>query len=160
MNNKPGDLADKLIEEGARLVEFFASLPASAWHTLVYTDGAEWQVRQVFAHLTQAEASMYRLFLNVIARRGGVPEDFDLDGYNQRKVGEIAEPDRNKLIALFQTRREKTAAWVRERSPEELEIQGRHPFLGVVPLLDMIKLLYMHGKLHQRDITKRLQEAG
>jgi hypothetical protein len=38
--------------------------------------------------------------------------------------------------------------------PADLERIGRHPFLGVAPLVEMIKLVYRHNGIHIRDARK------
>jgi hypothetical protein len=47
---------------------------------------------------------------------------------------------------------------VAEMDNNDLEIQGRHPFLGVAPLSDIIKLIYRHNQIHIREIRKTLTE--
>jgi hypothetical protein len=39
----------------------------------------------------------------------------------------------------------------------ELDIRGRHPFLGVTAMRDMIKMLYIHNLDHYRDMKKALK---
>jgi hypothetical protein len=38
----------------------------------------------------------------------------------------------------------------------DLERKGRHPYLGVVCLRDMIKMIYVHNHAHLRDVQKAL----
>jgi hypothetical protein len=40
---------------------------------------------------------------------------------------------------------------------EELEIQGRHPFLGETVIREMVKMLYLHHQLHYRDMKRALK---
>jgi len=40
---------------------------------------------------------------------------------------------------------------------EELEIQGRHPFLGETVIREMIKMLYIHNQLHYRDVKRTIR---
>jgi hypothetical protein len=44
-------------------------------------------------------------------------------------------------------------------SADDLVKTGRHPWLGIAPLEDMIQLLYRHNQIHQRDIRKLLAEG-
>ena len=39
----------------------------------------------------------------------------------------------------------------------DLEKQGRHPFLGMTTLREMIKMLYIHNMTHYRDMKKVLK---
>ena len=47
--------------------------------------------------------------------------------------------------------------WVSRLSAEDLEIEGRHPYLGQVPLVEMLKMLYLHNQIHFRDFRKLLE---
>ena len=150
-------LVSRLEAEKGKTLEFFAALSEADWNLTLYTDGEHWTVWQVMMHLTEAEDSILRLMKHVHSGGGGVPEDFDLDAYNERKVREGLADPKQDLAARFASRRDATIAWVRGLTDEDLALQGRHPFLGVAPLEDMIKLLYRHTQLHQRDIRRLVQ---
>jgi hypothetical protein len=38
-----------------------------------------------------------------------------------------------------------------------LEKTGRHPFLGVTTLREMIKMIYIHNQTHYRDLRRVLK---
>lgn len=154
----PEKLADRLTEEGVKTLAFFTALPQEAWTRRLYTDGAEWTVQQVFAHLVQAERSILRLMASILKGAAGSPVDFDLNAYNERKAAEIDALGTDDLAAMFDRSRAETVAWARALRPEDLAAQGRHPYLGIAPLEEMIKLLYRHPQLHQRDIKRMLEE--
>ena len=50
------------------------------------------------------------------------------------------------------------ATVVAHMTPEDLPKVGRHPFLGAAPLEDIIKLLYRHNQIHQRDVRRLLSQ--
>ena len=150
-------LADKLAAERDKNMLFFENIAESEWDSGVYTDGAHWTIHQILTHVTEAEDSVLRMIKHIAAGGAGVPVDFDLDGYNERKVQEqnIANP--TDLLRAFSDRRERTVEFVRSLTPEQLLLEGRHPFLGQAALVEMIKLMYRYVQLHQRDIRKRLK---
>lgn len=152
----PVQLAERLKSEGEKTIEFFRAIPPEKWHTQIYTDGESWTVHQILTHLTQAETSIARLLAQVAAGQGGVPPDFDLDGYNERKVKEMQNLTPEALLLQFAERRANTISFVANLTPADLQKTGRHPFLGVAPLHDMIQLIYRHTQLHQRDIRKTI----
>jgi hypothetical protein len=39
----------------------------------------------------------------------------------------------------------------------DLELQGRHPFLGMTSIREMVKMLYLHNQIHYRDLKKVLK---
>ncbi len=150
-------LVERLRQEGEKTVAFFRALTPADFERVLYTDGAEWRVREVLAHITQAEDGFRRLIEGIVqGRNRGAPEDFDLDAYNRRKVGELRDLPIEALLQEFQARRERTLQMVAALSEEDLDKEGRHPFLGWARVEDMLKLLYRHIQIHQRDIRKLL----
>jgi hypothetical protein len=62
-----------------------------------------------------------------------------------------------ELLEKYKSVRAETITWVSGLTDEELEIKGRHPFLGETTLREMIKMLYLHNQIHYRDLKKALQ---
>ncbi len=155
----PAELAEKLRAEGEATAQFFAAIPQDAWQDVLYADGEVWTVQQVLAHITQAEGSLLRLFQRIVAGGDGVVEGFDIDEANRLGLEKITGTGPAELLALFQARRGDTVGWVAKLARADLEKTGRHPFLGVTTVLEMLKLLYRHTQLHQRDI-RRLQNTS
>lgn len=145
-------LAERMRREGQKTLEFFRSLPEESWEQPVYSDGAAWSVRRLLAHFVAAEAGMLALARNVLAGGGGVPEDFDLNAYNERKAAALDGEPIPALLAQFDALRRENADLVDGLSEDGLQRQGRHPWLGVVPLEEVFKLLYIHNQIHQRDV--------
>lgn len=152
----PEKLTARLIAEGNKTEKFFRDLPSGAWERQIYADGEHWQVRQVLSHLAQAEDAMLRLMKSIREGSEGVPEGFDLDAYNERKVKEIDSFAEKDVLQVFIEARGRTIEWVAGLSPDDLQREGRHPFLGVAALEEIIKLMYRHAQIHQRDIRKLL----
>jgi hypothetical protein len=149
-------LAQRLENGAEKTVSFFEALTPDQWGVSIYTDGACWTVQQVLAHFVSSEMSIVRLIQNILAGGGGVPEDFNLNAYNERKVSELQGAPPEKLLAEFKRSRQSTISLVAGLSHEDLSRQGRHPWLGITEVGEIIKLLYLHNQIHQRDIRKLL----
>ncbi|GAB4526099.1 MAG: hypothetical protein Fur0018_11200 [Anaerolineales bacterium] len=149
-------LSQKLHAEGEKTLAFFRALGAEDWQRPVYSEGAEWTVRDILAHIASAESSIPRLIRALLEEGRQPPPDFDLDAYNRRKVREMAEMTPEALLALFEQRRAATVALVEGLSEADLQRVGRHPFLGEAPVEEMLKLIYRHIQIHQRDIRRTL----
>ncbi len=149
-------LAHKLQTEGRKTLDFFRAVKGEAWQRPVYSEGAEWTVRDILAHITSAERSIPRLIRVLLDEGRQLPPDFDLDAYNRRKVREMADRSPEELLALFEQRRAATVAMVESLSEQDLRTVGRHPFLGEARVEDMLKLIYRHIQIHQRDIRRAL----
>ena len=154
----PEYLAQRLIKEGNKTIEYFMSLAPEEWHRKVYSDGAQWRVHQILAHFVASEIAFNRLISNILAGGGGSPEDFDINYFNERKVLLFKEVPNTDLLLLFEKSRSKNVSLIQAISPYDLERVGRHPFLGLAPLSDIIKLIYRHNQIHQRDIRRLISD--
>lgn len=150
-------LVERLLAEGEKTLGFFRALSPSALETTIYADGAQWTVVQILAHFVMAERSMDQLILHILAGGAGTPEDFDLDGYNERRVASLQDESLPALLTQFQAARQVTVELCRRLTPGELDRTGRHPFLGVAPVADILQLMYRHNQIHQREIRKVLE---
>ena len=148
-------LVRKLREEGDALAARLTALPNAAWGRPVYSDGQDWAARDVLAHLVSAERGHQRLIANVAAGGAGSPPDFSVDAYNHRHVAALAERSPADLLA-DSCGRCAPIAWC--WSPACLmpiwRLRGNHPALGPdTALADFIGIIFMHGKMHLRDLT-------
>jgi len=149
-------LAAKLQVEGHKLSSFMEGLQGDQWIAQVYADGQVWTTRSVFAHLLTAERAFIKLFDQIRLGGPGVSEDFDIDRYNasqQRKTAELEPAD---LMQQFSEIRGQMVAFVSGLADLDLEKRGRHPFLGMVTLREMIRMIYIHGQTHYRDVRRAL----
>lgn len=153
-------LAEKLREEGNKLTDFLSALGEHEWNAEVYTEGATWTVRSILAHLMTAEQSFLPLFERI--RRGGpgVAEDFSIDRYNARQQEKTRDLDPQALLEAYRSTRGEMIALVQGFAADELEKRGRHPFLGVTTLREMVKLVYIHNQTHYRDVRRALKVAN
>lgn len=152
MNEQAARLVKRLRDEGERTLRYFRALQPGDWQKTVYTDGTTWTVLDVLKHFVSAESGMALLITNILAGSEGVPEDFDLDRYNQRRVGKMGEQTPEQLLEAFARNRRKTIDLVSRMSDQDLVKTGRHPFLGVTQVKDIVKMMYRHNQIHQREM--------
>jgi hypothetical protein len=151
------ELAEKLTAEGKRFVEIFSNLTAEDWTKEVYTEGEMWTLRNVLAHFVTSERGLVKLFESIRQGGAGSTDDFSIDRYNaaqQEKTKDLAPAE---LLEQYKQIRAGSVAWVSGLKDEELEIRGRHPFLGETVIREMIKMLYLHNQAHYRDVKKILK---
>lgn len=160
MNQEIEFLINRLQKESERTLAFFSALGGEAWQRRLYSDGAQWNVHQIFAHLVASEKGFFQLLENILSGKGGVPQGFDLNEYNERKVDELAGTSPQELMTLFEERRKQVIDLVKKMRAEDLEKVGRHPFIGVASVKQILKLLYRHDQMHQNDISQALEAGG
>ncbi len=148
------ELAEKLKTEGERIANFFEGLSDDQWRTGVYTEGSLWTIRNVLSHFFTSERGLVRLFAGIREGGQGVSDDFSVDRYNARQQEKTQELSPRELLENYKAVRAETVAFVSTLNDKELELTGRHPFLGVTTLREMIKLVYVHNQTHYRDIKR------
>ena len=151
------ELAEKLKSEGEKMVSVFNGLSEGQWSQEVYTEEATWTIRNVLSHFVTSERGLVKLFEQI--RQGGVgsPDDFSIDRYNASMQERTRELSSQELLEQYRRVRAKTVAWISELQQSDLDITGRHPFMGQTQLREMIKMLYIHNLTHYRDMKKALR---
>ena len=148
------ELAAKLKSEGEKVVDVFSSFTADQWQTHVYTEGTTWTVRNVLSHFVTSERGLLKLFEQIRQGGAGAAEDFSIDRYNAAMQERTQAASPQDLVEQFKAVRGSAVAWVSSLKDADLEIKGRHPFLGPTVLREMIKMLYIHNLTHLRDMKK------
>ena len=87
------------------------------------------------------------------------PEDFNINLYNNRKVSVLKDAAVPDLLVEFRKNRQHTAGVIHSLTIQDLERTGRHPYLGIAPLAEIIKIIYRHNQIHIREIRKVLSKA-
>ncbi|MCL4271560.1 MAG: maleylpyruvate isomerase N-terminal domain-containing protein [Anaerolineales bacterium] len=151
------ELAEKLKTEGERMLQFFSGLSADQWTSKVYTEGATWTIRNVLAHFVTSERGLIKLFEQIRTTGRGADDDFSIDSYNASQQQETEDFAPAELLEQYKQVRADAVAWVSGLKEEELEISGRHPFLGETVIREMVKMLYLHNQLHYRDVKRALK---
>jgi uncharacterized protein (TIGR03083 family) len=150
-------LVRKLRDEGEALHARLSALPSEAWERPVYGEGEAWMVRDVLAHLVSAERGHQRLIADVAAGGSGSPPDFSVDEYNRRHVAALAGRSPADLLADFRSVRADSVTLVSGLADDDLARRANHPALGPgTALADFIRIIFMHGKMHLRDLTRAL----
>lgn len=155
--SEAAELAEKLQSEGARFVAIFSGLTDDQWNQEVYTEGAAWTIRNVLAHFVTSERGLLKLFERI--RRGGegAADDFSIDRYNAAMQERMKGVSPQELLEQYRQVRADSVSWARTLNDDELEITGRHPFLGLTTIREMVKMLYIHNLTHYRDMKKVLR---
>ena len=151
------ELAEKLKSEGEKIYIVFSEFTDSQWNAEVYTEGATWTIRNTLSHLVTSERGLIKLFEQIRLGGEGASTDFSIDRYNATQQARSKDLTASEILAQYKEVRANSIAWVSCLKDEELEIKGRHPFLNVTTIREMIKMLYIHNQTHYRDMKKVLK---
>ncbi len=160
MTDTPAFLSERLMTEGEKTLAFFQALTPHEWESVVYTEGAEWTIRAMLAHLVTAERGFIKLFREINEGGPGARDDFDIDRFNASQQEKTKALAPQELMEQFRDGRASMSDWVATLTPADLEKTGRHPFLGHTSLSEMIKMVYRHNQLHQRDLRRMRNPGG
>jgi DinB family protein len=150
-------LADKLESEGEKFCALFAGLTDDQWQAEVYFEGETWTLRSVLAHFVTSERGLVKLFERIRQTGEGSSEDFSIDRYNAAQQQKTKDLSPQELLEQYKAVRADSVAWTLSISELDLEKQGRHPFIGMTSIREMIKMLYLHNQMHYRDMKKVLK---
>ena len=150
-------ILNRLQEEGRKTAAYFRTLGPAELSQVVYTTGPQWTARDVLAHFVSAEQTLTRYGQQVLAGGSGAPEDFVIDEFNAIEVAGLRASPPAELVAQFEAAREATGVMVAAMAEADFDRVGRHPWFGRVPLEQMLKLVYRHNMLHERDVRRALE---
>ena len=151
------ELVEKLKTEGEKFTRIFSELRDDQWQTEVYTEGTTWTIRNVLSHFVTSERGLVKLFEQIRQGGAGAADDFSIDRFNESQQVKTKDLSIAELLEKYKSTRAETIAWVSGLKETDLEITGRHPFLGETVLREMIKMLYLHNQIHYRDLKKALK---
>ena len=151
------ELVEKLKSEGEKFVGIFSGVTDDQWKAEVYTEGTTWTIRNVLAHFVTSERGLVKLFEQIRQGGTGAADDFSIDRYNEAQQQRTKELTPAELLEQYKEIRANTVTWVSGLKDDELELKGRHPFLEVTTLREMVKMLYIHNQVHYRDLKKVLR---
>jgi len=152
------ELAEKLRSEGDKFVTMFTSFSDDQWQREVYTEGTTWTIHNVLSHFVTSERGLLKLFEQIRLGGPGAADDFSIDRYNAAMQARTRGATPQELIEQYKEVRANAIAWVSGLKESELNIIGRHPFLGQTEIREMIKMLYIHNLTHYRDMKKALKD--
>lgn len=149
----------RLAEEGAKTAAFFRGLAPAQWAQQVYTTGPAWSAHDLLRHFLSAERTIAFYCRDVTSGGAGVPRDFNIDAFNAGEVNALRDANHSleTLISEFERQRAETIAFVQQLTDPDLDRIGYHPWFGDTPLENVLKIVYRHTMLHQRDIGKAIE---
>ena len=111
----------------------------------------------MLSHFVTSERGLVKLFEQIRQGGSGAADDFSIDRYNAAQQEKTKDLSAAELLEQYKSIRADSVAWVSGLKESELEITGRHPFLGMTTLREMVKMLYLHNQIHYRDLKKVLK---
>jgi hypothetical protein len=156
MSSRQDLIVKRLTEEGRKSAAFFRGLSPAELAQVVYTTGPQWRSHDILAHFVSAEQTLLMYGRQVLAGGSGAPDDFVIDEFNAIEVGDLRGQPAEALVRAFEAARAEACAMAAGMREADFDRIGRHPWFGRVPLEQMLKLVYRHNMLHERDVRRAL----
>jgi hypothetical protein len=156
MSDNPQTLADHLLVEGGRVIDFFNNLTEEQWEIHIYPQESEWTMHHLLAHFVSSEIGRKALISDVCCGGNGAPTNFDIDKFNQREVDRLLDISNTHLLESFSRERNELIAIISDLKNEDLNRIGNDPYLGITTLSQMIKLTYRHLQIRLREVRRCL----
>jgi uncharacterized protein (TIGR03083 family) len=126
------------------------------WETPVYSDGLQWTVRQIVAHLADADRGHNNQAMNIAEGRDIIPPDFDIQRYNARTTEKSAAKSGDQARAELAESRAALLPWLDAVDDAKLALEGRHASLRVMPVWKILMVTASHEQGHAKDIAAAL----
>ncbi len=141
-----------------RYREVAAQLSEEDWNTLV-TGEEGWVARDMLGHLMTGERGMiYNAKRSAAGQSTTMPEDFDLDRYNQGQSRKQADKSVAQLQAEFDTVRAATLSFLNELSDEQMALPTVHPVVKPITVGGIFKVIAIHQTQHAEELEKALEK--
>ncbi len=124
----------------------------------IYSDGAQWTLRQLAIHLALADAGHNQMIFRYARGEEFIPDDYDVDRYNKRSVEKSDGMTLEQAIAALHQSRAELLAWFDEQQDDSfLDQSGRHPMMRILTLYQIITVMAQHELGHTNDILAMLE---
>lgn len=148
-------LHDHLIHTREQLLEVVGQLQPGDWDKVVQSTEGGWTMKQALLHLATSETGQIGTGKAIAAEQPTVPDDFDLNRYNNRQVEKNKDKQPAEILSGMAESRQKLLAFLEEVPEEALDKRGKHARGDVITLE---QLFYRIGE-HEADHTVEIKRA-
>ncbi len=155
MSDRIQKIKADLADGRARLNYVFDNV-GNRWDTLVYSEGAAWNVRQLATHLMITDKGHNNTVAGIAKGEEIIPADFDLERYNKRSVEKRGEASIDEIRAALATTAAERDAWLDTIDDATLDIKGRHGSMKILSIEEILHVVANHDRDHANDIARVL----
>lgn len=145
-----------LEESFSKLLNVLTQLRPEQWEQQIQDEDQLWTVRQIVAHVASAQKGMTGQIVNISQDKDLVPEDFDLNRWNQSQVRKAADRSPQDLMNAMQEDLERLKETIKHFTDEELDKRGRHGSLRIMSVEEIARTVGSHNVDHATIIAEKL----
>lgn len=128
--------------------------------TPIYSDGAQWTLRQLVIHLALADKGHNRMLLHYAEGKEFIPADYDMERYNKRSVEKQDSTTLAQAREMLAATRAELLAWLDQQDDAILDKTGRHASLKIMTLSEIMDVMAAHEEEHANDILTMLDRQS
>ncbi|MCS6835823.1 MAG: DinB family protein [Anaerolineae bacterium] len=152
-------LQDQLAQARAHLLDALSRV-GDRVDAQIYSEGAQWTVRQLAIHLMIADQGHNNMIFAAARGENIIPEDYDLERFNRRSVEKAAEVSLEQAIERMSESRRALLEWLADKDDSVLAHEGRHASLHMMTIAQMMGVMVGHERGHADDILRFLGAAS
>ena len=119
----------------------------------LYSDGAQWTLRQLAIHLALADAGHNQMLYHYTDGKDFIPADYDINRYNKGSVARKSEMTMEQIRESLNQSRQELLAWFDAQADDSfLDKTGRHPNMKILTNSEIINVMVWHEGAHSDDI--------
>lgn len=146
----------KLVESRAKLNDALDRI-GDRGDEQIYSDGAQWTLRQLVIHLMLSDAGHNRMVSHYAEGKEFIPADYDLQRYNKRSVEKKAEMTLAQARDSLAQSRQDLLEWFDKQADDSfLDKKGRHATLQILTIAQIIDVMCGHEDGHTSDMLTML----
>jgi uncharacterized damage-inducible protein DinB len=129
----------------------------------VYSAGdVEWSVRDVLAHMADAERGLLGQIRRLLVGEPTVPDNFDLNRWNRSAVRKRAGQSHQEILSDLEQAHQTILTALSQVDPTQLDRVGRHPDGRLLTVDGYFRRIADHRREHTVDIQRaaQIQEQG
>lgn len=137
------------------------SISSSDLETVVYeSDGSQWTIKDLLAHLADAEKGLVGQARRMSQGQPTVPEGFDLDRWNRGAVRRLSGRSLKDHLQQIEASFQDALQLLEELDREQLDWRGRHSSGSMMTLEEYFRRIVDHRLQHANDIRKAIAADG
>ncbi len=115
-----------------------------------------WSAIEIFRHLANSERGLTIQMKNIVAGKGGVPDDFDLNRYNDALTIKMQELSTAEIKKIWDENRKDLINFLNILNPDDFDKSGRHPMGQILTIYQYFEIIVGHILEHTEEIELAL----
>lgn len=159
MSERKQSIREYMLEQHRHSWSTLSALDQGDMSVAVYeTPEQTWHVRDMLAHLADAESGLLAQARRISKGEQTLPEDFDIDRWNNSAVRRRSEASPGAHLAEIEASFQAALKFLEELDDVALDWTGRHSSGALLTLEEYFRRIVDHRVEHTMDIRRALRK--